>query len=141
MAFLTVAWFRKAADQGYSQAQVHLGNMYLYGQGVPKDIKKAVAWFRKGAQQGDASAQYNLGEMYHQGEGVVQDNIQAHKWFNIAGANGEKNAIKFRGIIEKRMSPSQIKKAKRLAREWLKKYKKKALSPWPPEPQKAPGSK
>ena len=59
-----VKCFQKAADQGHSKAQIHLGTMYAFGQGVPGDAKEAVKWFRKAADQGNAEAQFNLGEMY-----------------------------------------------------------------------------
>jgi hypothetical protein len=48
-------------------------------------------------------------------------------WWNICGSSGnkvwseeirDKVCVKNRNIAEKRMSPSQIKKAQRLARNW-----------------------
>jgi uncharacterized protein len=35
-------WFRKAADQGYAEAQVVLGVSYAEGRGVAKDAVEAV---------------------------------------------------------------------------------------------------
>ena len=32
-----VAWYRKAAEQGYAGAQFNLGAMYAKGGGVPQD--------------------------------------------------------------------------------------------------------
>jgi uncharacterized protein len=29
-------WFRKAAEKGDTRAQVKLGHMYYFGQGIPK---------------------------------------------------------------------------------------------------------
>lgn len=48
-----VAWFRKAADEGFADAQTTLGLLYRDGQGVPQDYSQAVAWFRKAADQGN----------------------------------------------------------------------------------------
>ncbi len=53
-------WYRKAAEQGYANAQTILGSIYANGLGVSKDIKEAVRWYRKAAEQGNANAQGNL---------------------------------------------------------------------------------
>jgi TPR repeat protein len=42
-----VAWYRKAAEQGYAAAQASLGNLYSFGWGVTKDYTQAVAWYWK----------------------------------------------------------------------------------------------
>ena len=46
-------WYRKAAEQGYADAQNNLGMMYVNGQGVPQDYAEAAKWTRKAADQGD----------------------------------------------------------------------------------------
>ena len=40
-----VLWYRKAAEQGVSEAQNNLGVMYKDGQGVKQDFKEAARWF------------------------------------------------------------------------------------------------
>jgi hypothetical protein len=117
--------WRPLAEQGHASAQYTLGLMYRNGRGVPKDYKLAVKWYRKSAEQGKASAQYNLGFMYEKGLGVPKDYVLSHMWFNLSAANGNKNGQKNRDIVEKRMTPSQIEDAQRLAREWLEKHSKK----------------
>ena len=64
------AWYRKAADQGYADAQFNLAAMYAQGQGVAQDNEQAIVWYRKAADQGNAAAQNNLGWMYAKGLGV-----------------------------------------------------------------------
>ena len=49
-----VEWYRKAAGQGYANAQCNLGVMYAKGCGVLQNDATAVEWFRKAAEQGDA---------------------------------------------------------------------------------------
>ena len=56
--------------------------------------------------------------MYYIGGGVPQDYVLAHMWFNIAGSNGFEYGIEKRNMVEEKMSPSQIKKAQELARNW-----------------------
>ena len=48
--------FRQLADQGHTLAHIHLGTMYLNGNGVTQDYTVAVRWFRKDADQGEALA-------------------------------------------------------------------------------------
>ena len=85
-------WFRKAAEQGHSEAQFNLGQMYDQGQGVPQDFGEAAKWFRKAAEQGLSWAQNNLGVMYREGEGVPQDYPEAAKWFSEAAEQGHTDA-------------------------------------------------
>ena len=56
--------------------------------------------------------------MYETGRGVPQDYVLAHMWWNLAGSNGNKDAVKNRNIVEKKMTPSQIEKAQEMARNW-----------------------
>jgi TPR repeat protein len=54
-----VSWYRKAADQGLSEAQHNLGLMYANGQGVAQDYVQAHKWFNLGATSGNAAAVKN----------------------------------------------------------------------------------
>ncbi|GFO75996.1 uncharacterized protein BPLS_P3534 [Bathymodiolus platifrons methanotrophic gill symbiont] len=113
-------WFRKAAEQGHASAQYYLGVNYFRGDGVVQDYKEAFRWYRKSAEQGFSMAQYGLGLMYASGKGVVQDYVTAHKYFNIAASSGVKKAHKYRDLVTKLMTASQIEKAQNLASEWMK---------------------
>ncbi len=68
-------------------------------------------------------AQYNLGLMYVSGRGVTKDYSLSYMWFNLSSSNGDKLSIKYKDIIEKEMSPSQIEKAQEMARNWKPKTK------------------
>lgn len=50
-------WYRKAAEQGLSDAQFRLAGCYIFGKGVGKDGKEAVRWLRKAAAQGHSKSQ------------------------------------------------------------------------------------
>jgi TPR repeat protein len=67
-----VDWYRKAADQGLPDAEGELGNCYLEGNGVPKDIPEGIKWTRRAATQGFAQAQNTLGLCYTKGTGARQ---------------------------------------------------------------------
>ena len=65
-------WYRKAAEQGHSQAQFNLGVMLANGRGIAKDEQEAVEWYRKAAEQGNVLAQINLGVMLANGRGIAK---------------------------------------------------------------------
>lgn len=55
-----VKWYRKAAEQGYANAQYNLGWCYDLGRGVARDYVEAAKWYRKAAAQGHSTAQIAL---------------------------------------------------------------------------------
>ena len=116
-----VKWYTLAAEQGYAFAQSNLGQIYDKGEGVSQNYKTAVKWYTLAAEQGYALAQFNLGVMYDKGEGVIQDYVRAHMWGNLGASNGNENGAKLRDLVAKKMTPADISKAQRLARECVKK--------------------
>ncbi len=88
------------------------------------DYETALREFRPLAEQGNADAQNALGWMYYIGGGVLQDYVQAHMWYNLAAAQGDKAAAKNRDIVATKMTPDDVSKAQRMAREWLSKHGK-----------------
>jgi len=118
-------WYRRAAEQGHADAQLKLGHMYKDGVGVPQDRAEALRWYGRAAERGYAYAQLNLGSMYKYGVGVPQDFVLAHKWYNLAASGASssdagirKFAIRDRDAVAERLTPAQLAKAQRLAREW-----------------------
>ncbi len=85
-----------------------------------EDYETALREWKPLAEQGDADAQSKLGWIYARGKGV-QDYSLAHMWWNVAASQGDKNAKNNRDIVEKKMSPTQIETAQRLANECVKK--------------------
>lgn len=81
-------WYRAAADQGYSAAQVGLGFIYYYGRGVPQNYDEAMRWLRKAADQGNAVAENALGVIFINGQGVSQNYNEAMKWYRLAADRG-----------------------------------------------------
>jgi TPR repeat protein len=53
--------WRSLAISGDPDAQVHLGQAYQLGRGVPLDLKLAEDWFRRAAQQGNDGGKDNYG--------------------------------------------------------------------------------
>lgn len=92
-------WYRKAAEQGVSQAQNNLGVMYKDGQGVRQDFSEATRWFQMAAQQNNTLAQLNLGWLYHAGKGLSQDADSARYWYSQAAQKGHATAQLNLGIL------------------------------------------
>ena len=109
---------RPLANQGNAGAQVRLGALYRKGHGVPQDYAEAAKWYRRAANHGSVRAQTILGLMYFRGQGVPEDYVQAHMWASLSAAPGGGSAASLRDTVAKRMTPAQIAKAQRLAREW-----------------------
>jgi uncharacterized protein len=68
----------------------------------------------------DADGCFECGMIYSAGAGVAVDLVEAHKWFNIAAMRGHADAARLRREIAEQMSDSEIGRAQRAARDWLK---------------------
>ena len=88
-----VGWWRKAAEQGYAEAQMWMSVAYFMGWGVPEDEAEGVAWLRKAAKRGHAPAQFSLGQLYELGNLLREDLFFAVYWFDQAAAQGHAEAI------------------------------------------------
>lgn len=83
-----------AAENGDIEALLRLGNRFMNGDGVEKDINQAIAYFKKAADKGNVDAQLELGEIYYDGEGVNKDEKTAKIWLEKAAAQGNERAKK-----------------------------------------------
>lgn len=86
---LSMALWKKAAEQGHAQAQARYGDILDKAE----EDTAAVEWFRKAAAQGNAAGEYGLGEMYAKGEGVKQDFVQARGYIARAAEKGHLLAL------------------------------------------------
>lgn len=116
-------WYRAAAEARVPLAQYNLGLLYAQGAGVPQDFKQAAKWYKLAAEQDMAEAHNNLGFMYANGRGVRRDLMRAHMYYNLAAArlppgSERDTAQRNREALESRMTPAQIEKAQKMAREW-----------------------
>jgi len=118
-----VEWSKKAAEQGFVEAQVRLAGVYYIGDGVPQDYKKAAEWHTRAAQQGSARAQYYLGIMYFVGQGVVEHYVEAYKWALLAGKKGYdySKVSQLKTLLKSEMTVSQVAQAQDLAKEFVAK--------------------
>lgn len=83
------------AEEGVPEAAYELGKAYRYGNGVPKDAKKAAEWFIAAVSRSHSRwphASYHLGTMFVAGEGVPQDYGMARRLLQQAADSGYQRA-------------------------------------------------
>ena len=83
-----VKWFSKAAELGHLGAMNELGQMYLFGEGVEKDIDKAIELLIEAANLGNAQSMFILGRLYHFGDKIPRNEQKAFEWYSRAAENG-----------------------------------------------------
>lgn len=87
------------AEGGDAEAQLGVGNMHLFGRGVPQNVTQAIQWFQKSAHRGNVNAQNTLGVMYAFGRGVAQDFGEAVKWYRLAAMQRDALALHNLGMM------------------------------------------
>jgi len=70
-----------------------------HGEGVAKDVVKAMAIYCDAARRGDAQAQFNLGWIYANGRGVVRDDGIAAQLFQMAANSGHPQAANMLRLV------------------------------------------
>jgi len=92
-------WYRKAAKQGYAEAQVRLGSLYISGKGVARDSGQAVRWYFKAMEQGDIRGEGSVGFACGRGLGAASDYEQAAQSFRKVAEQGNAIAQKNLGFL------------------------------------------
>ncbi|MBI3549642.1 MAG: SEL1-like repeat protein [Elusimicrobia bacterium] len=82
-------WLRKAAEQGYPDAERALGARLVRGDGVTRDAEAGAEWLRKAALKGHLGACQDLAELYRSGDGVPQDFSKSLHWHKTAADRGD----------------------------------------------------
>jgi len=73
-----------ASYYGDSNAQYHLGRLYLEGTGVAQDPRQAARWFNLAAEKGHHAAQALLGQLLVNGQGVLRQRARGLMWLILA---------------------------------------------------------
>jgi tetratricopeptide (TPR) repeat protein len=105
--------YLSSAENGDAPAQFNLGQSYLQGIGVEKDMKEAEKWLERSASQGFVSAQQVLADHYYYDE---KDYSKAIPLYLLAAEGGSKDAMWTLGMFYK-----DVKKNPAEAVGWLKK--------------------
>lgn len=80
------------AEQGYAEAQYHVGWLYANGNGLAVDLPRALAYWSSAAEQGHADAQFAVGLAYTTGDGMKKDLNEAVTWYLKAARLGHQDA-------------------------------------------------
>jgi hypothetical protein len=81
------------AETGDQDAQLFIGSMYNFGQGVEKNENEAFKWFKLAAEQGLAEGQLELSKIYNSKKNYKE----AFKWGLLAAKQNESEAQAFIG--------------------------------------------
>ncbi len=131
--------YLRAAQSGDDEAQFYLGALYSAGVGVPRSDQEAFRWISRAANQGHSHAMLIVAGLFAIGRGVEKNSVEAYKWAYIV--NGASRVDEFRNgssqlmsVLEKRMSPDDISRAKSEAGKW------RATSTSRPAPTSSPAA-
>ena len=81
-------WLEKAVEQDYAPAMTALAAMYMFGDGVKVNGRKAVELLTKAIDLGDAEALYVRGVCSEKGIGVQKSAEDAKIWYAKAAEQG-----------------------------------------------------
>ena len=87
-----VKLFTEAANGCITVAKYKLGKMLLIGDGVEKDIPKAIEWLKQAALEENEFAEYALGRLFLKGEEVEKDIFAAEEYLLKSASRGNKYA-------------------------------------------------
>ncbi|KAF1024209.1 MULTISPECIES: tetratricopeptide repeat protein [Acinetobacter] len=114
-------WFKAAADQGISAAQLNVGRMYADGLGVAKNETTARQYFEKAASHGDNRASFNLAVMEEQ----KKNYMGAYQWYELSTRDGmlDNKVINMsqskKTALAANLTQDQIRTATQRADQWI----------------------
>ena len=113
-----------ACGKGRTQASIRpsteLGQLYLLGVGMARDLPKAREWYERAAANGSFDAKRALGFIYLSGQGVAIDLVAAKKYFEEAASGNLATAQQFLGLMYSQ-DRDGIPKDDAKAVEWFRK--------------------
>lgn len=112
--------YTRAAQAGDDVAQFYLGSLYSAGVGRPQSDTDAFRWLESSAQRGNAQAMLVTGGMAALGKGTPKDYVVSYKWAFLVAEGAQAPDLKNGGrqlitMLEQRMSPDQVQRAKTMA--------------------------
>lgn len=84
-------WATRSAAHS-ADGMMLVGESYLFGRGVVKDVVAALKWLTLAADAGSAQAAIDLANCYETGEGTARDALLAQRWYRKAAALGSQEA-------------------------------------------------
>ena len=114
-------WFKAAADQGLSVAQLNAGRMLAAGIGISKNEGLARQYLERAVVQGENRASYNLAMMEEKNKNYVG----AYQWYELSTRDGmiDVNTInRSEGrklALAANLTQDQIRLARDRADQWI----------------------
>lgn len=115
------SWYKLAADQGLSSAQLNVGRMLADGIGTKKDEVLARTYFEKAASHGDNRASFNLAMMEEQ----KKNYMGAYQWYELSTRDGmlDNKVITLsegkKTALAANLTQEQIRQARDRADQWI----------------------
>ena len=85
--------YRQAAQAGDAFGQYRLGEVYLRGAGVKRDLHEAFRWMELAARNGDVPAMLKVGILQLMGVNGRVELAEAKQWLYQASQKGNKMAL------------------------------------------------
>lgn len=76
-----------------ADALVTMGNIYIFGNGQPKNEKKALTFFLRASELGNVLSMYNTGLAYLKGIGCSKDSEKGKYWMERAASHGDQTSM------------------------------------------------
>ena len=113
-----IRWWKKAGEQGNTEAQNLLAVAYHYGCGDSLAVDKAesMRWYQKSALLGDAQAQLMVGFAHHSGYGAEKNQELGVMWYKKSAKQGNTQAQE--ALAEAYYFGEGVKKNARLSKKW-----------------------
>lgn len=83
---------RKLANDNNAEAQYHLSQCYLNGEGTEEDQIAYLFWLKESAESGYAEAQFELSQLYYKGVGVNESEEKGMYWLRKAAEGNSPRA-------------------------------------------------
>ena len=116
---LDLLWQSKMAQMGDAKSQYQLGQIYETGNGVPRDLSKAIYYYQLSAKQEYLPSAMELGRIFAN-EKAVLDEKKSLEWYTFAAARDEVQAENYLFHYYDEVSPPN----KQQAFYWLEKMLK-----------------
>jgi TPR repeat protein len=108
---LSIKYIQLAADNGLLAAINKLGELYLFGEVVPVNYKKAVSYFWAASKGGYGRASYWLGRLHTDGVGGLEKDTQkAISYYEQAIEQGYENAAKWLEQLRENLVDENVSK-------------------------------
>ena len=103
------AWLWKATAKGNPDAPVRLADMFIKGDGVPRNCEQALVLLKAAATKENARASNRLASMYTSGTCVQRNRVEAYRWLSatlVADPNSHW-AQQNRELLWRQMTPEE----------------------------------